>query len=192
MLDGVRIHAVTEPQCIDHILDELHAGRGGTVVTPNVDHLRRCGVDPQFRAIVAGAEVAVADGMPLVWASGLQGTPLPQRVAGSDLISSLAGSAARSGRSIYLLGGNPGTAEAAARALEQRFPLLQIAGFHCPPYADEQDPQALPALRDLLLRAGPDIVFVALGSPKQEHLIARLRPTFLAPGGWAWGTVLVS
>src|SRR4051812_36760160 len=104
-LHGVDIHAITEKQCIDLILEELDAGRGGVVVTPNLDHLRRCSRDMSFTALVAEADLVVADGMPLIWASRLQGTPLPQRVAGSDLISTLSAAAAGRGRSVFLLGG---------------------------------------------------------------------------------------
>src|SRR5262245_55077485 len=85
-LRGVDLHAVTDQQLIKHILDEIDYGRGGTVVTPNLDHLRRCLDDLSFGALVAEADVVVADGMPLVWAARIQGTPLPMRVAGSDLI----------------------------------------------------------------------------------------------------------
>ena len=69
---------------LSHILDELDAGQGGVVVTPNLDHLRRCVRDLHFGALVAEADLIVADGMPLVWASRLQRTPLPERVAGSE------------------------------------------------------------------------------------------------------------
>jgi UDP-N-acetyl-D-mannosaminuronic acid transferase (WecB/TagA/CpsF family) len=109
-LGGVDLHAVSEVQAIDHILNELAHGYGGIVVTPNLDHLRRCRNDMNFAALVSEAEVVVADGMPLIWASRMQGAPLPQRVAGSDLILSLSGACATAGRSIYLLGGAPGTA----------------------------------------------------------------------------------
>jgi N-acetylglucosaminyldiphosphoundecaprenol N-acetyl-beta-D-mannosaminyltransferase len=68
-LHGVRLHAITERRAIGHILDELDAGRGGAVVTPNLDHLRRCTRDLSFGALVAEANLVVADGMPLIWAS---------------------------------------------------------------------------------------------------------------------------
>src|SRR5262245_1950298 len=100
-LHGIDLHAVTEQQVIQHILDELDYGRGGTVVTPNLDHLRRCLDDLSFGALVAEADLVVADGMPLVWAARVQGTPLPQRVAGSDLIWSLSAGASRHGKSIF-------------------------------------------------------------------------------------------
>ena len=88
-LAGVGLHAINEVDTVRLILDELEAGRGGVVVTPNLDHLRRCRTDPHFEALVAEADLVVADGMPLIWASRVQGTPLPERVAGSNLISSL-------------------------------------------------------------------------------------------------------
>src|SRR2546423_4057251 len=132
-LRGVDLHAVSEQQVITHILDEIDFGRGGTVVTPNLDHLRRCLDDLSFGALVAEADVVVADGMPLVWAARIQGTPLPQRVAGSDLIWSLSAAAAQRGRSVFMLGGDVGTAEAAARLLQEKHPNLKVAGTYWPP-----------------------------------------------------------
>ena len=106
-LHGIRLHAITERTCIAHLLDELDAGRGGVLVTPNLDHVRRYVADVNFRVLVAEADLIVADGMPLVWASRLQGTPLPERVAGSNLISTLSAASADRGRSIFFLGGAP-------------------------------------------------------------------------------------
>ena len=184
-LQGVRLHAITEKQCIDHILDELDAGRGGAVVTPNLDHLRRCTRDMLFHAIIAEADLAVADGMPLIWASRLQGTPLPQRVAGSDLISSLSDGAPKRGRTVFLLGGAPGTAEKAAVVLKQQTPSLNIVGTHCPPLGFESNEAELKKIVLALKQTKPDIIFVALGSPKQEYLIQRFRP--LLPASWWLG-----
>src|SRR5208282_5639149 len=184
-LGGVRIHAIDEQTCIEHILDEIDAGRGGFVVTPNVDHLRRSRRDLHFSAVLAEADLVVADGMPLIWASRLQGTPLPQRVAGSDLISSLSAAAAQQGRSIFLLGGDPGTAIAAAAILRDRYPQLKIAGTLCPPRGFEKDPGELQHVMSALRGASPDIVYVGLGSPKQEQLIDRIRHTL--PRTWWMG-----
>ncbi|MGD0462539.1 MAG: WecB/TagA/CpsF family glycosyltransferase [Tepidisphaeraceae bacterium] len=175
VLHGVRIHAISEQRCVEHILSELEAGDGGFAVTPNLDHLRRCGRDVSFAALVAEANLVVADGMPLLWASRLQGTPLPQRVAGSDLISSLSAAAAGQGKSVFLLGGDLGTAEAAAAILRDRYPQLKIAGKLCPPIGFEKDEAELQHITSQLQAAKPDIVFVALGSPKQERLIDRIR-----------------
>ncbi len=94
LLESTRVHAVTELQAIAYILDELDAGHGGWVVTPNLDHMRRFAADAEFRRVYDDASLVLADGMPLVWASRLQGTPLPQRVAGSSLVSTLSAAAA--------------------------------------------------------------------------------------------------
>ncbi len=184
-LHDVSVHAISEQHCIEHILSELAEGRGGVVITPNVDHLRRCMNDLSFSALVAEAELVVADGMPLVWASRLQGTPLPQRVAGSDLISSLSAAAAGQGRSVFLLGGAPGTADAAAAILRDRFPQLKIAGTLCPPVGFDKSAEHLQNIMTAVKAASPDIIYVALGSPKQERLIDRIRKTL--PHSWWLG-----
>lgn len=184
-LHGVRLHAITQARCVEYILSELDAGRGGVVVTPNLDHLRRSLRDLTFGAFVAEADLVVADGTPLVWASRLQATPLPERVAGSDLISSLSAGAARRSRSVFLLGGAPGTADAAAAVLRKSNSTLRIAGTHCPAVGFEDDEAAMNELVASLVAAQPDIVFVGLGSPKQENLIERVRR--LLPGAWWLG-----
>jgi N-acetylglucosaminyldiphosphoundecaprenol N-acetyl-beta-D-mannosaminyltransferase len=184
-LHNVRLHAITEETCIVHILSELDAGRGGMVVTPNLDHIRRAMSDLSFNALVAEADLVVADGMPLIWASRLQGTPLPQRVAGSDLISSLSNAAAKRRRSVYLLGGVPGTAEGAAAVLKKNSPELTVAGTYCPPLGFEHDEAEMSRIITMLTAAKPDIVYVALGSPKQENLIQRIRG--ILPGTWWLG-----
>jgi N-acetylglucosaminyldiphosphoundecaprenol N-acetyl-beta-D-mannosaminyltransferase len=181
-LNGVKLHAVTEAEVIDHILNEIQSGRGGVVVTPNLDHLRRYLHDLQFGALIAEADLVIADGMPLVWASRLQGTPLPERIPGSNLISSLSAAAGQHGRSIFLLGGDHGTAEGAATALKAKYPSCIIAGTHFPPFGFQENQQQKSAMIQALSDADPDIVYVALGSPKQEKLIASLR--VVLPDAW--------
>lgn len=168
--------------CNALVLRRLAAGRGGWIVTANLDILRRYVFDAAFRHLVRHANVVVADGMPLVWASLLQGTPLPERVAGSDLISSLSAGAARAGRSVFLLGGDAGTAERAALALRAACPGLHVCGTWYPPLGFEHDPAHMAAMRLALRKAAPDIVYVALGCPKQERLISLLRWDF--PSVW--------
>ncbi len=184
-LEGVRLNAVREYECVDHVFDALACGRGGWIVTPNLDQLRTLVRDRSLRESYSRADLAVADGMPLVWASRLQKTPLPERVAGSDLIWSLSREAAEHGRSVYLLGGDPGTADEAAERLRSRFTKLEIVGTACPEPGFEREPQRIAELAAGVSAARPDIVFVALGFPKQEKLILRLRPSL--PNAWWLG-----
>jgi N-acetylglucosaminyldiphosphoundecaprenol N-acetyl-beta-D-mannosaminyltransferase len=181
----MRLGKVDEAACVRHIVRALEQGRGGWVVTSNIDTLRRHVFEAGFRQLVAGASLFVADGMPLVWASRVQGSPLPQRVAGSNLISSLSAQAAQRGHSVYLLGGEPGAADSAAAELCARHPGLRIAGIDCPPFGFEHDPALLRGIHERLLQAAPDIVFVGLNCPKQEWLISSLKASL--PGGWWLG-----
>lgn len=185
VIGGQCIHAVSETEAIGHILSRLAEGQGGWVITPNLDHLRRCRVDRVFAGYYRQASLIVADGMPLVWAAKLQGTPLPQRVAGSSLIWTLSAAAAGRVRSIFLLGGDPGTAEAAGQILTARYPELKVAGTACPAYGFEKDSEQLAQLRQQLAASQADIVYVALGSPKQEQVIALLRDAL--PQAWWLG-----
>lgn len=188
-LQGLQVHALTEDQCVQHVVDEILAGRGGTIVTPNLDHLRRYTRDGEFQSLVNACTLRVADGMPLVWASRVQGTPLPERVAGSNLILSLSQALSRHQRSVFLLGGDPGTAEAAATALQARFPGLRIAGTHFPPFGFDKDANHMALIREQIGRTRPDLVFVAVGSPKQERVIHQIKDC--CPTAW-WAGVGIS
>ncbi|HEV8292048.1 MAG TPA: WecB/TagA/CpsF family glycosyltransferase [Tepidisphaeraceae bacterium] len=174
-LKGQPIHAISEMGAVEYILSELQVGRGGWCITPNLDHLRRVTRDRKLKALYSHAALIVADGMPLIWASRIQGTPLPERVAGSSLISTLSAAAGKQGRSIYLLGGAKGTAEQAAEVLKRQYPGLGIAGIYYPEFGFESDETQVQKLIAHLTAANPDIVYVALGSPKQEWLIGQLR-----------------
>ncbi len=185
MLSGVGFDRLTEADLVERVRGDLAAGRGGRIVTPNVDILRQARRDPQAREHVRTAHCVVADGAPLVWASRLRGTALPERVAGANLIWSLSAACAADGRSVYLLGGAPGVADRAAKVLTDRHPGLRVAGTSCPPFGFEHDPAALRQIRTEVARAAPDLVYVGLGFPKQENLIAQLAPEL--PGSWFVG-----
>jgi N-acetylglucosaminyldiphosphoundecaprenol N-acetyl-beta-D-mannosaminyltransferase len=182
---GTLVHALTETQCVRLVLDQLDTGCGGWVLTVNLDHLQLFERDRDYASRCAHADLVVADGMPLLWASRLQGTPLPERIAGSNLISSLSAAAAARGRSVFLLGGAPGTADSAAAVLRLRTPALRVAGTCCPPLGFERNREAMAAVTGALGTALPDIVYVGLNKPKQEELIEALRARF--PTTWFVG-----
>jgi N-acetylglucosaminyldiphosphoundecaprenol N-acetyl-beta-D-mannosaminyltransferase len=184
-LAGVGFDCLTEPDVVAWVLAELAAGRGGRIVTPNVDILRLASRDPEAREHIAAASVVVADGTPLIWASKLAGQPLPARVPGSDLIWSLCEGLAGAGRSVYLLGGEPGAAEVAAANMVTRFPALVMAGFDSPPFGFDTRPAQYAEVCEKVAAAQPDLVLVGLGFPKQERVIVRLREAM--PAAWYMG-----
>jgi N-acetylglucosaminyldiphosphoundecaprenol N-acetyl-beta-D-mannosaminyltransferase len=184
-LMGLNVAVVSEQQTVDHVLRELSNGRGGWICTANLDILRQWKRSAEARQLVSQVDMVVADGMPLVWASIVQRTPLPERVAGSTLTLTLTSAAAAAGASVFLLGGNPGTAAAAGRRLKDLNPGLELAGTLCPPRGFEREPALLAEIDRRLSEAAPDIVYVGLGFPKQERLIASLRT--LLPNAWFVG-----
>ena len=172
---GLDVAAVSERDTIDYVLDGIVRRRGGWICPANLDVLRQWRRSSEVRELVAAADLVVADGMPLVWAGELQGSPLPERVAGSSLVLTLTAAAADAGASVFLLGGNPGTAEAAVAKLTSLSPQLRFAGTFCPPFGFERDPGSVDRIGRLLRETAPDIVYVGLGFPKQERLIVELR-----------------
>ncbi len=184
-LRGMEIDCVTEQAAVDFIVNAISVGRGGWVITPNLDQLRQFCQQPALRAMYGQADLVLPDGMPLVWASRLQRTPLVQRVPGSSVIFTLTQAAAQHQFSIFLLGGKPGAAETAAKKLLEGCPGIRIAGTLCPPMGFEQDPAQMTAIRNALTAAQPDIVYVGLGFPKQERLIMQMRTA--APAAWFLG-----
>ncbi len=131
-LGGLPIARIDRGQVIDYVFEALACGSGGSLVTANIDFVRRAVSDPAMQALYARADLILADGAPLVWATRLMGQPVPERVAGSDLVWLMAERAAREGRSLYLLGGEGRAAERAAECLSVRWPDLRIAGWSSP------------------------------------------------------------
>ena len=105
-LEGLAFARLTARETADWIAESLAGGVGGWLLTANLDYLRRFALEPGAREVLSHADVVVADGTPLVWASRLKGRPMPERVAGSDLVWLLAERCAADGRSLYLLGGD--------------------------------------------------------------------------------------
>jgi len=174
-LMGTPMGVVTEAHAAQSIVDAAQAGLGHWTITANLDHLRRYHCEPLAKRLIDDADVIVADGMPLIWASRIAGEPLPERVSGSSMVWSICELASARGLCVFLLGGNPGVAERAADVFRDRYPGLEISGTVSPPVGFEHDERELGRIQSQITEAAPNIVFVALGFPKQDLLIRRLR-----------------
>lgn len=144
-------------------------GRHHQIATVNADFVVKSLRDPELRLLLQEADMATADGMPLVWGARLLGVHLEGRVTGADLVPALAERAAEKGYSLYLLGAAPGVAARAAEVLQSRYPKLQITGVQSPPYRSLLEMER--TIADRIREARPDILLVALGNPKQEKWI---------------------
>jgi N-acetylglucosaminyldiphosphoundecaprenol N-acetyl-beta-D-mannosaminyltransferase len=174
-LMGAPMDIVTEEHAVQTIIGAAEAGSGHWTITANLDHLRRYRRDPVAKDLIDSADLVVADGMPLIWASRVAGKPLPERVSGSSMVWSICEAARARQQSVFLLGGDPGVAERAAEIFRERYPGLEIVGTACPPVGFESSERELSRIKRQVTEAAPRIVFVALGFTKQDLLIRALR-----------------
>jgi len=181
-LADIDFDQLTEEQTVERIIMASGDGQGGWLVNPNMDVCRLARRDPALRSLVNRASLVIPDGMPLIWAARLRGHPRLERVTGGSLIFSLSQAAAHHGRSIYVLGGAPEVPYRAAVRLRRRYPGLAVAGADSPPFGFDSDQAMIETVRSRLTAAAPDIVYVGLGCPKRERLIAALAPLF--PEAW--------
>jgi N-acetylglucosaminyldiphosphoundecaprenol N-acetyl-beta-D-mannosaminyltransferase len=126
----------------------------------------------RFAHILNESALSIADGMSIVIASRLLSTPLNERVAGVDLVEELCKLCAFEGLSVYFVGGRSGAASQTAEILVRRYPGLIVAGIDCPPYGFENSRNENEKVLQRIRTAAPDLLFVALGTPKQEYWTA--------------------
>lgn len=171
---GTAVDAVDLAAAAVQVEEWLATGRRGYVCHANVHGVMEAHADPLVAAAYAEAGLTVPDGMPLVWLGRRAGHPDVGRVYGPDFMLELCARAAVRGYSCFYLGGGPGVAPALARALEERFPGLRTAGVWTPPFgidAGRVDEEAVERIN----AAGPDIVWIGLGCPRQERWMATHR-----------------
>ncbi len=178
---GIMIDNLTESGAIERIERLVRNGTSNFVVTPNVDHLIKLQTDMEFRDVYQEADLVLADGMPLIWASKFLGKPLHHRITGSDLFPKLCKRAAEIEYKVFFLGGRPGAAEKAKEILQARFSGLQIVGTYAPPLGFEYDINENKKIIEMLRASSPDILFVGLGAPKQEKWIYMNKDRYEVP-----------
>jgi N-acetylglucosaminyldiphosphoundecaprenol N-acetyl-beta-D-mannosaminyltransferase len=177
-LGNFDIDTFTEPAFVEEVLE--HAMTGGTtrhIATINAQFYVLAEQSRPFRECLKSADYRCADGMSIVWACRAFGKEQVARIAGVDLISRLCQGGAHRNMRVFLIGGRPGTAAKTAKILASTYPGLEIAGVSCPEWGFEKDEIVLRKVLNEIAVAKPNIIFVALGAPKQEFFIAKyIRP----------------
>jgi N-acetylglucosaminyldiphosphoundecaprenol N-acetyl-beta-D-mannosaminyltransferase len=163
---GVRIHNCDEDGAVRAIESFLRSRpeRLHQVCTVNPEFVMEARRNPRFRRLLNSVDLATPDGVGIVAAARLLGTPIRGRATGVALVDRLAGISAQEGYSLFLLGAGPGVAEEAAEALRGRYPQVRIAGT----YAGSPAASDLPAVLERLRSADPDVLLVAYGAPRQD------------------------
>jgi N-acetylglucosaminyldiphosphoundecaprenol N-acetyl-beta-D-mannosaminyltransferase len=168
----LEVDSVTFAEALDRIAELVDRGHGGSVFTPNVDHVVKAESDVEFRRAYSRASLCLADGVPILWAARLLGSPLPAKVSGSDLVPSLARLAAERRWRVYLLGGGPGVAAQAAAKLSRDLGV-DVVGSDSPIVHEDGTTEHAEDTLGRLADTKPHLVLVALGAPKQERFIDR-------------------
>ncbi|WP_182871183.1 WecB/TagA/CpsF family glycosyltransferase [Rhodopirellula sp. JC639] len=161
---------VTMAGAVDRIEQLVARGRPSYVITANLNYVMLHHEQADVPEITRDADLILADGQPIVWRSQLGPDPLPQRVAGSEMIHKLACRAGQKQWGVYFLGGASGVAEACAKRLARDYPGMRIAGIESPPFRALSEAEQ--AEQDQRIRqSGAQILLVAFGQPKGERWI---------------------
>ena len=168
----VPVHPLTMQEAVSVLGKSIANGEQAFVVTANAEIIMMCQQDADYKKIVSqDAQLVLPDGAGAVWAGRHLGYKVPERVAGFDLYCNLLKEAAAKGYKAYFFGGSPGIAEAAKTKSEELYPSVQVVGCRNG-YFKEEESQAI---IDEINASGADMLFAALGAPKQEKWLVRYR-----------------
>ena len=168
-LFGVPIHAATRAEAVSVCESAVDADTYLLVGVINVAKLVTLQENRELREAVSDADLVVADGMGVVWASKILGKPLPERVAGIDLFLDLIASAERRDNSVFLLGAEQDVLDECARVLRETHPSLDICGTRNG-YFDSAEAQNV---AEQIAESGANMLFVAMPSPQKETFLSQ-------------------
>lgn len=177
---GLALARLTYDETLDEVDRLIERGEPALFITANLNYAMLSDRDERLRRVNDQAAFLVADGMPLVWYSRLIGRPLPERVAGADLISMLLRRAAERGHRVFLLGGAGNVAEEVAAIARERYAGLKIVGVEAPTLV-ELSPEEHRQLLTRIRQARPHLLLVAFGQPKGEVWLAENREALGVP-----------
>jgi N-acetylglucosaminyldiphosphoundecaprenol N-acetyl-beta-D-mannosaminyltransferase len=174
---GCMVDNLSMSETINRIESFIDSRRPHQHVVVNADKVVRAHHDPEFRAIINQCDLINADGMPVIWASRLLRRPLKERVTGVDLFHELVGSGARKGWRLYFLGAKEEIVSSAIERLRLMHPSLIVAGYRNGYWKEEEEAIVVERIRE----SSPDILFVAISSPKKEEFLAKYQSRMGVP-----------
>lgn len=174
---NVKIDVVTMKEAVENVEGFIAQKTPHLVVTPNAEIIMMANQDKHFAQIIENADLVVPDGAGVVWAARYNGDPMPERVAGYDLVQNLLQEAASKKYRIYMLGGAPGIVDKAKESAEKRYPGVQIVGIRHGFFTKQEEPEIV----NDIITYHPDILLVALGVPRQEKWLAEYMDQIKAP-----------
>jgi N-acetylglucosaminyldiphosphoundecaprenol N-acetyl-beta-D-mannosaminyltransferase len=162
---GVDVCTLNYKQITSSIIEDIDQRKKSFIVAINPEKIMKAKEDDSLRTLLNKADYQIPDGIGVILASKLKGGSIRERVTGIDLMLAICKEAETHGKSIFLYGAAPGIADSAKVELAKQFPALRIAGTLDGYVKDET------VIKETINSANPDIIFVALGSPRQENWI---------------------
>ena len=174
---GCSIDRVGMRETVARVEDLISTGVYSQHMAINTAKLVSLRDDHRLREIVEGCELVNADGQAVIWASRVLGDPLPERVAGIDLMEELLGVAEQKQYRVYILGARDDVLDQAIARIRERYPRLPIAGWHNGYFSPKEEPEVCAEIR----ATQPHMVFVAMSTPRKEYFLAERGPELGAP-----------
>ena len=164
---GINFDNVNMTEAVDKCNAFLSSDTGHLIVTPNPEIVMRAKDNPEFKELINNADLVVPDGIGIIKAGNILGTPLKERVAGYDLICNLFEEGKDGSISFYFWGSKPGIAEKAKQKIQEKYPKLNVLGTHNGYFNESEEKEIVEEIKTLK----PDVLLVGLGMQKQEMII---------------------
>lgn len=174
---GCQVDNLSMAETLNTIEGFIQSGKPHQHVVVNVDKIVKASRDEELRQIINNCALINVDGMPVVWASKLLGKPLKERVAGVDLFEALMAHSAKKGWRVFFLGAKEEVVSGVAKKFSALYPSLNIAGYRNGYWKAEEEAGVVQMIKD----AKPDLLFVAISSPKKEQFLGRYQAEMKVP-----------
>lgn len=187
---GLRIDNLTGEEIILAIEEMIEVKKPVQIVGVNVDQVLHTKKHAISNRIFKDAALVFTDGKPIVLMSKLLGTPIKERTTGPDLMEDLCRIAAQKRYSIFLLGAGPGVSDKAAEVLKAKYKGLSVAGTYSPPFGFQKNEMELNKINAMLKDSKADMLFVGMGSPKQDIFIYENKNKYQIPVSFSMGAAI--
>ena len=168
---NTEIDNLTMQETLQAINQLIQENKSAYVVTPNVDHIVQLETNRELQEVYKNAALILTDGKPLLRIANWYGTPIKEKISGSDLFPLLCNMAAAKGYKMFFLGAAEGVAKRAAENLTMKYKGLQVVGTYSPPFGFENNKNEMDKIKNMIKASKPDILIVGLGCPKQEKFM---------------------
>ncbi len=168
---GVNVNSITFEDAVAKAEELLKTEGASAIFTPNPEIIMCAKEDAELKSILNSADLCTADGIGVVYASKILKDPVPERVAGFDLVCALLEKMAKTGDGVFLFGAKPGVAESAKAKMEKKYPGISIVGCHNGYFKPEDEAKIVEEINN----SGAKLLLVCLGAPKQEKWIAKYK-----------------